>query len=298
MTSWLRNAIHQATKPTQSVIGILKQHLGGPRLARSMKVLHASDVTNPDFCPRKWAFFDLLEKDPPMEYVTAALDVTFQMGTEAERLLVEEWAGDAVVGNWRCRYCGETRSMTINPGGQCSAGRKHWWEYRQVVVEEAEAYGIQGGIDALFNVGVPKLMVTEVKTLNTTEFEDILVPKPEHRLRTSLYLRILDQSQHPFRDKINLQEARVLYISRGYGKLNPTWNEILPFKEFVVIRDDLALMEPLKRATALKVFRKSGLMPPGICATALDKIAKNCSVCASCFSGNYPAGKLPPAIDV
>jgi hypothetical protein len=31
----------------------------------------------------------------------------------------------------------------------------------------------------------------------------------------------------------------VLYISRGYGKLNAEWNEILPFKEFVVKRNDL-----------------------------------------------------------
>lgn len=293
--SWLKAAHLKATKPTQSVIGVLKLHLGGPRPGRSMKVLHASDVTKTDFCPRRWAFFDVLDKDPPMDQVSTALAVTFDMGLAAERMLVEEWAGESVVGNWLCRYCGDQRSMVSHPSGHCKDGRKHWWQYRQLVVNETDLHGIQGGIDALFNIGAPQLVVTEIKILNTKEFEDILVPMPEHRLRTSLYLRILDESQHPFRDKINLTEARVVYISRGYGKLHPQWNEILPFKEFIVKRNDADLAEALKRAEELKTFRQTGLMPHGICMTAFDKIAKGCSVCQVCFSGQYPAGKYPPA---
>jgi hypothetical protein len=290
MTSWLHNAIHQSNKPKQSVIGVLKRHLGGMHPGRSMKVLHASDVTKPHFCPRRWAFFDIFEKDPPPDPVSAALDVTFQMGLHAEQLVVEEWGGDAVIGNWRCRYCGEQRSMVPKPEGWCSDDRRHWWQYLQMTVEAPE-YGIQGGIDALFNIGAPQLVITEMKTLNPTEFETILTPLPEHRLRTNLYMRILEQSLHPFKEKINTKEARVLYISRGYGKLNAEWNEILPFKEFTVKRNDGDLQEFLKRATLLKEFRDHGVMPPGICTTALDKIAKACSVCPPCFSGKYPAGK-------
>ena len=82
----------------------------------------------------------------------------------------------------------------------------------------------------------------------------ILVPFPEHRLRTNLYLWILEQSKHPHKEKICTSEARVLYMSRGYGKLNAEWNEILPFKEFVVKRNDADLAEFLKRAAALKLF--------------------------------------------
>jgi len=266
-----------------------------------MKVLHASDVTRTDFCPRRWAFFDLLGKDPPMETVSTALDVTFRMGTVTEHVLVEEWAGDAVVGNWCCRWCGDKRSMVPKPSGYCTQNisglawqtpRKHWWQYRQMRVE-AEEYGLDGGIDALFNIGAPQLVITELKTLNPVEFDNIVAPFPEHRLRTNLYMWILDHSQNPYKDKVNTTEARVLYISRGYGKMNAEWNEILPFKEFVVKRNDGDLAEFLKRAAALKTFRTMGLMPPGICATALDKIAKKCSVLQACFSGTYPAGKYP-----
>ena len=292
--SWLHNALHKATRPKQSIISVLKQQLGGPQRGRSMKVLHASDVTKVDFCPKKWALFDLFEKDPPMDTIATAMDVTYQMGLVTERLLIEEWAGTAVVGNWRCRWCSEQRSMVPKPGGCCKTGEKHWWQHLQMVVEAPE-YGIQGGIDALFNIGAPQLIVTELKTLNPVEFDTIVVPFPEHRLRTNLYLKILDESHHPHKEKICTTEARVLYISRGYGKLNAEWNEILPFKEFVVKRNDADLAEFLKRATALKTFRQSGLIPAGICATALDKIAKKCSVCQPCFSGQYVAGKYPPS---
>jgi hypothetical protein len=292
--------LHKVTKPKQSIISVLKQTLGGSQPGRSMKVLHASDVTQTDFCPRRWAFFDLFEKDPPMDTVSTAMDMTYRMGTVTERLLVEEWAGEAVVGNWRCRWCGDKRSMVPKPDGYCGGQapwptpRKHWWQYCQMVVEAPE-YDIQGGLDALFNIGAPQLVVTELKTLNPVEFDSILTPFPEHRLRTNLYMWILDHSQNPYKDKINTTEARVLYISRGYGKMNAEWNEILPFKEFVVKRNDADLAEFLKRAAALRVFRKVGHMPHGICSTALDKIAKKCSVAQACFSGTYPAGKYPPS---
>jgi hypothetical protein len=294
--SWLRNAIHQTTRPKQSIIGVLKRQLGGPQPGRSMKIVHASDVTKIDFCPRRWALFDLFEKEAQPQYVATAMDVTYQMGFHAETLVVEEWAGDAVVGNWRCRHCGIQRSMVPKPDGWCNEDQKHWWKHIQMVVSAPE-YGIQGGIDALFNIGIPQLVVTEVKTMNPTEFDAIVAPLPEHRLRTSLYMWILANSKHPYKEKINVQEARVLYISRGYGKLNAEWNEILPFKEFTVKRNDLDLNEFLKRAKALKVFRDQGLMPGGICNTALDKIAKNCSVNAQCFSGKYPSGKYPPKVE-
>ena len=292
--SWLRNAIHQATKPQHSIIGVLKQHLGGPQRGRSMKILHASDVTKINFCPRRWAFFDLFEKEAASDYVATAMDVTYQMGLATETMLIEEWAGEAAVGNWKCRWCGAQRTMVPHPDGHCNSGKKHWWQYVQMLIE-VPTHGIQGAPDVLFNIGAPQLVLTEIKTMNPTEFDEILMPLPEHRLRTSLYLWMLEHSQHPYRNKINLQEARVLYVSRGYGKMNATWNEILPFKEHVVQRQDLDLNEFIKRAAALKAFRTIGLMPQGICTTALDKIAKKCSMNAQCFSGQYPAGKYPPS---
>jgi hypothetical protein len=230
----------------------------------------------------------LHETPTAKEYLSTALDVTFQMGSVAERLLVEEWAGDYAIGNWQCRYCHDQRSIVPKPKGCCPDGRLHSWAYQQLVVTAPE-YGISGGIDCLFDIGAPLLCITEIKTLNPTEFDSMVVPFPEHRLRTNLYLRILAESAHPYKSKFNLQEGRVLYISRGYGKMNAQWNELLPFREFVVKRDDADLKLMLQRAKALKLFRDGGGMPSGICATATDKIAKACGQCVTCFSGQFPA---------
>jgi hypothetical protein len=286
---WLHNAILQSNKPKLSVVAVLRAHLGGNQLNRPRTVVHASDITQPDFCPRRWALMDHLEVPTGSTHVSTALDVTFRIGKETERLLVEEWCGENVVGNWRCDLCNDQRTMVPHPGGFCKDGRRHVWRYRQIVID-APKYGVTGSLDAVFNVGSPRLMLVEVKILNTDDFDKIQVPKPEHRYRTNLYLKLLAESGHPYADRFNLHEARVLYVSRGYGRMNPQWNEILPFKEFEVQRDDASLTPLLQRAKALQVHRdvKQG-MPSGICDTATDKIAQKCSVCKECFSGDYPA---------
>lgn len=286
--TWLKAAMIASSKPKESVIAILKKNLGGMQEGRSRDVVHASNITKTDFCPRNWAFLDMKAVKAEPEFLPAAMDVTYQMGVAAETLFAEEWLGDAAIGNWRCRRCHEQRTMTSKPNGFCKDGVKHWWQYLQIVVE-AEEYGVSGSIDCLVNVGVPKLMMTEVKTINPVDFEKIIVPLPEHRLRTNLYMALVAGSQHPFKEKFNLLEARVLYISRGYGKMNEAWNEILPFKEFEVKRNDDDLKPVLQRAKALKLFREGKGMPSGICATALDKIAQKCKSCTYCFSGQFPA---------
>ena len=57
-TEGLRNVVvatrhSQGDTPKQSIIGVLKQQLGGSKTGRSMDVLHASDVTKTDFCARE-----------------------------------------------------------------------------------------------------------------------------------------------------------------------------------------------------------------------------------------------------
>lgn len=170
----------------------------------------------------------------------------------------------------------------------------HDWEFIEPRFW-SEQYHISGSIDAFFDLGVAKYMLTELKTIATEEFNDLLCPLPEHELRTKLYLRIV--AEHPgYSNKINLHEGRVLYVSRGHGKKNEDHSgEILPFKEYVVQRDDNALLPILKKAEQLKTFRLAGksiaAMPSGICATAMDKPAKSCPTCKECFSGQYPSGQ-------
>jgi hypothetical protein len=101
---------------------------------------------------------------------------------------------------------------------------------------------------------------------------------------------LIADSASPYKDKINLHEARVLYTSRAYGKKNDQHGgEILPWREFIVKRDDKALEPILNKAKQLKIFRETKAIPSGICPTAMSKTAQKCSNCQLCFSGQFPA---------
>ena len=289
-TGWLKKATIQCSAPQFSVIQTLRSNMAGYEKGRKRSTLHASEVTRDNFCPRDQAFMD---KKGVVEYkgnyISTALRLTYDMGNETARRLIEDWAGDAAVGNWHCRRCGDQRSMCSKPKAGCGKHQDCLWEFREPVVASVE-FDISGSIDVLFNVGAAKLMIVELKTLAAEEFDKIVAPKFEHRTRTNLYMKLFADSNSVYKDKINLHEGRVLYVSRGYGRKNEEHNgEILPFKEFKVERDDAALARPLQMAKQLKVFRETGAMPSGICATALDKIAKNCPNCMDCFSGEFPA---------
>jgi hypothetical protein len=198
---WLKKAMAQQAAPKESVIGVLKKAMGGVRPGRDRSLIHASDITRPEFCPRQWAFHDLQGLKAKSEYLSVATAATYDIGNLTARTLIERWAGEYVVGNWECERCEQWRTLTTN--------------------------------------------------------------------------------------------ATVLYVSRGHGKANPDWkkpsgkDEVLPFKEFHIERDDEITKPPLQKAKALKIFRETAQMPTGICATALDKYAKTCDCCKICFSGDY-----------
>src|ERR1017187_6070536 len=286
--SWLKSAVINTNKPKDSIINVLRKRLGGHEDGRDRGTVHASDITKPHFCPRHWAFLDMKGKElGEPSYVPTALQITYDIGRMTAKLLVEEWAGDTVWGNWRCIRCGQHRTMCKKPTDSCKDFKSACiWEYQEVAIEAPE-YGFSGSFDALFDVGVPKLLITEIKIMKPEDWEVLLVPLPEHRLRTNLYMKLLAASESPYKDKINLHEARVLYISRAYGKKHPEYQEVLPLKEFVVERNDGSLHDCLKRVQKLKVFRETKVMPSGICNTALDKYAKLCSSCKECFSGQH-----------
>lgn len=294
-TNWLKTAVITANAPKESIIATVLKNLGGAEKGRAREVLHASDVTKPDFCPRREALLDLAgSKWGHHAFLSPAQEITYLMGKTTAKLLLEQWAGSASIGNWRCRRCGDQRTMTSKPLNGC--GKVQFglsadcqWEYEEVVIDSPLS-GISGSLDAFFEVGAPKLLVTEIKTVNAEDFQEIVVPLPEHRIRTNLYLKLIAESNWVYKDRINLHEAAVFYVSRGHGKKNVDHgNKIIPFKEYKVTRNDEALFPILQKARQLKVFRDTTTMPSGICATAMDHYAKSCSFCKECFSGDRPA---------
>lgn len=282
--TWMNKVASEKLAPTKSIIGILRQNLRGYRKARSHETVHASDITKEDFCPRQVALLHLHEKEKKDEFIGTALQATFDIGNAVGDMVPEQWAGDAAIGNWECLRCGDRATFTTKPKKVCKHGGWCHFKYEEVNFISKQ-YDVSGGIDVFFDLGGLKKVVTELKIINVADFDKIVAPLAEHRIRTAMYLKLIDDSSHPFKSSINVNEGRVLYVSRGFGKKNTDHaGEILPFKEYVVTRDDAAVQPYLDKAMAVKVFKETGVVPKGICKSLDDKACKKCAVVSECWA--------------
>lgn len=292
--SWLQNKLTAAGAPKKSVIDILKANMGGYEKARDHTTVHASDITKPNFCPKQLALLDITDKKKKDQYVNTALRATFDVGNVTSDLFREKWAGTAAHGFWKCTRCNHKSAFGTKPSTKCTQGGNCNYKYEEAGFFSDE-YKVSGSVDVFLDLDQPKLVVTELKIITPVDFETLAAPLAEHRIRTNLYMKLIEDDPGVFKHRINLKEAKVVYVSRAFGKKHATYNEILPFKEYEVERNDASLAPYLAKAKEVKVFKEMGLMPKGVCATALDTCAKGCSVAKECFSGSYPAGSTQGA---
>lgn len=263
-----------------------------PRYAEGF--IHASEVTreDPEFCPREWALYDLTGKRPRERDSTAANQVVYAVG-HLYQDLVTGWLGGMVVGDWTCCDCKSTHGFTKKPAF-CQACRKVEvdFHYREVRFT-SRISGASCGIDILVDLpGTTKLTVVEVKTEKQEEFKKLIMPRAEHRARTSFYLRIIEESGDIYKKVVDVRRARVLYVSKGgWGEKDPrilrwkiagdgAWS---PFKEFVVERDDAVVLPYHVQALRLHQYRQTGELPKGVCGTQFCQRAKGCPVVGPCF---------------
>lgn len=287
---FLKQAIEQAFGPKTTLINVVKSNVGGMYKARSHAKVHASDLTKDDFCPRQTALLDLTKTEKKNEFIATAMKMTYDVGHAVSDLARENWFGQQVYGNWECLHCGKIWSFQTRPKAcVCGIGEAGRWGYREVEFVST-TYQVSGSLDAIVDLGAPRLSAVEIKIMAVDQFDKLVAPLQEHRIRTSLYLKIIEDSNSIYRNRLDVSQGRVLYFSRGHGKKNEDYGgEILPMKEYVVKRDDEPLVPLLEKATAVKDWREKKIIPAGVCPTSFVPAAKKCSVCAICFGGKYPA---------
>lgn len=286
---FIKGIAEAALEPKYSVIECLKKIMGHTEPARAWDVLHASEIMDTDFCPRRVALMELLGRKRGGQFIPPALRATFDMGKDVATRVCEHWGTDKVYGDWECRRCRAEAKFCIKPKGVCHDGHGHDWRYVEVRFEVAE-YSVTGSLDLLMNLGAPRLFVIEVKIMAPEEFAKLKAPLAEHRLRTNLYLHLVEHSGSPIASQINLSRAMVLYVSRGFGNKNDEHHgQIIPFKEYEVKRDDSDLAPYLAEALDVKRWRLAKLMPAHKCTTPHCQRAKGCPVVKDCYSGKFPA---------
>jgi hypothetical protein len=270
---------------------LLHRHLVREETARSYTKVHASDLMGrKEFCPREYALGLKYLNPRDDERIATAEAVTFEYGYAVESL-VRKWFSqmDRAHGNWECLACSKTYEFQRRPF-KCSCGSKAF-DYKEITFTHGSS-GVTCRPDLFLDFGRPKLTVLEIKSIDKEEIKKLAAPLAEHRWRTNLYMRIIDQSDSPHRDLIDTQDAFVLYVTKGgYGfkdeqlkkwKLNDS--DFSPFREFPVVRDDSQTDELLARAAMVREYRKTGVMPLGVCPTMLCQRAKWCKQAKHCWS--------------
>jgi hypothetical protein len=272
----------------------LHRHLAGSEEQR-LSSIHASDVIEEDWCPRKVALLHWSKRKPKVRAIGACDRAVWDLGRAGEKCLIG-WFSEMgmAVGNWRCGRCRERHEFTTLPSccAECGATAEVAnFEYIEQVFVSQES-GVSGSIDLLVRMPTQtRLKLVEIKTIKQEEFRLLVAPIASHRLRSNLYMRLVAESDHEWKDAIDTQESRIIYFCKqGWGVKDPEvrkWGPdkgFSPFKEFTVERDDSQTDAACKRATPLHLYRNGHQVQiPRICATALVPTAQSCECSDLCF---------------
>jgi hypothetical protein len=278
---------------TFSLKKYLHEHMGGYDPPRSVHVLHASEMTRDlEFCPRSFALMRSLNETPKASYVETSLRYTYDLGRLIEQGLREIWAKDIAVGDWACTSCGLLHSFQFRPWkcSSCSSGR---FVYREVRFT-SQICGASGSVDVLVKLpGYEKAVMVEAKSMDKDMWKSLVAPMAEHRLRTNLYLRLIAESDHPYREFIDTDKAFILYMVKGYGTADASLEKLginenfTPFKEYVIKRNDEETQPLVDRAIQLKLWEDGNgavIYPDRICEAANTSRASKCPVKTPCFA--------------
>lgn len=273
-----------------SLVELLDKSLSGWKPTRNFKVLHASQLTDNQvpFCAREAVILDLSKKPPRDRYISTAMQVAFDQGKSLHEYVRSEWLRDVAVGDWRCQKCGTMVRFSPHPK-QCSKCGMDDYEYIEPIFV-SQTTGVSGSMDTFINFALPKLVLTEIKTIDKDQFKALKAPLAEHRLRTILYLFLIRDSLRQERHKVDPMRAKILYVSKGFGAKGED-GKISPFREFDVTYNEDSILPYIEKALSVHAFRqKKAGVPKGICPTSYVNRVKYCACPKECWGPNYLEG--------
>ena len=290
---FISNAISEK-KSNITLCSYLHTILETKKPARSPKKLHASDITkeDPAFCPREVVLLRLMKVKRKDESFSVSMNVTFGIGNAYHDLVRDTWLRGIAVGDWVCPHCGNKKEFCKEPKTKCEKCGSNKWLYSELGFYSEDLH-IDGHIDMVVDLGLPKHVVVELKSMDKDAFKDLVAPIAEHRIRTSMYLQLIAGSNSPHKDKIDMDHARILYISKAFGQKDDN-GKFTPFKEFIISRDDAASHPYTEKAKKVKLHTETGLVPSGICPNSFCRRVKSCNVATTCFTSKYIAGSIIP----
>lgn len=278
----------------------LHKALKSRRAGRDLSRLHASDMTKePGFCPRQRLIMQIIGMKPPDEWTSASQQMVYDLGNAVEEIIIKRAIGAGLaVGDWQCFYCKTSHSMRTCPDRCTSCGKPDGMRYNQRRFYSQKS-GISCGIDLLVRGLGPKYRIVEVKTMQKDDFRKLVMPLAEHRLRTNLYMRIVDEAGDKDASLIDTKTASVIYVDKGgFGIKDPeveTWKigdkGFSPFKEFTVYRNDNDTDIMSKLGARYLEAKQTQTICGGVCSHQSESRAMKCNVGERCWNGTFPVGE-------
>ena len=290
--------------PQTHLLYHVHKNTAGYRNARPHNVIHASDLDpSRKWCPREPAILTRHNLKREKGFLSTAQQAVYNFGHAGADILIEMLPEGMVWGNWKCNACGHEHRHQYRPKKcyECGAKRRAL-RYNEVFMRDPEL-GIVGSCDLMVDLlgnGVKTLV--EIKTEGNESFKRRNAAELEHEWRTKLYLYLADRTEWLEGKGINVEEARVVYLTKeGHVPCDKIkdwkladWGRTF-MKEYRTKRDD-SFSEKAREAvlayrTWRSAFEKGGnpKYPDRICFSPHDTRAKNCEVCDLCFKHNPTA---------
>lgn len=234
-----------AKKSEALLLGSVDRHLQLRPNDRDHTVLHASEMADPQWCPR--ASWLRLSGAVPVEPEALRLrsSLVFAEGHDIHA----KWQGwfqemGVLWGNWECLRCGAwqlgvwAREL---PEQNCWDHNPHFWKYDEVPLIDPDITILEGSADGVVLASSGEEVLLEVKSIgpgtmrllglaeegddpdDTSAFSRISRPMRSHLVQTQIYLRLKQRTSGPAPER-----AVILYEHKADQKT----------REFVVTYND------------------------------------------------------------
>ena len=242
-----------AKKNDSVLIGAVDQWLQLQTDDRDATVIHPSEMSQKDWCPRA-TYLRLIGRTARPVPVTLKSNLIFGEGHDIHTKWQTWLAGMGILwGRWKCQVCGEVRYCWADEiGGYCPSIKiamlgdppnYHIWEYKEVPLD-LSTHRIEGHADGIVNPTSDESLLLEIKSIgpgtmrsldllaedepdfmSSDKFSKISRPMNSHFLQTQIYLRLSEK----WKAEVGpVTRACIIYEHKADQQ----------FREFIVTRND------------------------------------------------------------
>lgn len=257
-------------------VALLKAAGPSVRQSRATVPLHVSDLIGK--CVRQLALTAKLRMPRPYGKLWDGTGITYAIGEALHRFVVGRMIAahpEKVWARWTCA-CGRKEFVglreQVNEKIICTHCNTAMVHHSEISYTNA-AGTLRGSPDLLLFLDEEQaLLPVEIKSMAAGQWNDLVRYVPDHAVQIALYWHLLVELGVRVVDKCS-----ILYVNKEFSFKNP-------YKEFVIDPRQIDVSYYMSDLELCIEAMNGGPLPPRVlCASSQSAMAKECSVCATCF---------------